>query len=138
MENLVETIIECASRPQFTNQWVQNECAKVYIRVRRRLVDQEQVQSLDLATIEVAPAWREKGVMSYIIAQTHAMNPWSITYVENVLNPIVAHHLESRGWVQDPAMPYDVSYYKRTSTSTLVQTRPRTRSQSKSKSKSKK
>lgn len=97
------------------NEWFDNNCVKMYIRRRKRVIEGQFVNSLDLATIEVEPTCRRQGVLTYVLERLHSNNPYDVTYVENILNPVVEHTVDKLGWQRDPGMSYDKSYYKRTS-----------------------
>lgn len=97
-----------------TNQWFSDEKCKIYLRKARRIVEGKRVDALDVGTVEVFPEYRRKGVFSQLLDSLHRMNPWDVTFVENVLNKDLEQYLTRTGWVRDPAYRDDVSFYKYT------------------------
>ncbi|HEY9299817.1 MAG TPA: GNAT family N-acetyltransferase [Phormidium sp.] len=105
-------VISQNSNWYFKNSWIkQSGIASLYLRRSIRLipeltdsaVDYSLLQSkmsctLDIAAIQVEPAYQRKGIGSYLVNLCHEIHPQRVTYVESVHNPILASWLERNGW----------------------------------------
>ncbi len=58
----------------------------------------EAFRTLDIASIDIDKPHRGHGLGSSILIAFHAINPFPMTYVENVLNPDFCRHLHLNGW----------------------------------------
>jgi len=89
------------------NDWVYFEWGKIYLRQSRRpLVHSKQLtKCLDIATIEVYPNFREKGIASGFIKIAHDTNPHDATFIEQVGPYFLQQHLLSNGYIRVKHLP---------------------------------
>lgn len=96
----LKNFIERAKPIKFGERtWIENEKIKVYVRKAHRLINKQMLVSLDLATIEVAPSFQNQGLCSNFIKSAHAVNPFDITFIENVLDENLRRHLIKNDWI---------------------------------------
>lgn len=101
------------------NQWLQDDVMKVYVRKGRHMVYPGKLSvTLDIASVEVDEDKQGQGYWTEFLDKAHEMNPWEVTYVENILNPILSTSLIRHGWMIVPGttpesffMPKDLAKY---------------------------
>ena len=91
---------------QFLQKKVRNEFVyssdqsiHVYARKGIHLINGKQEQTLDIARIEVDDALQGRGIGTAMINGIHDLNPFKITYVENLLNEQLYARLKKQGWL---------------------------------------
>jgi hypothetical protein len=83
-----------------SSRWIHDENMKVYVRKGRRSVYPGQMSiTLDIATVEVDEDKQGQGLWTTFLEKAHELNPWEATYIENVLNPVLAESLIRHGWM---------------------------------------
>lgn len=91
-------------------QWLTNKKMQVYVRKSKRLVENQLLPALDIATIEVQPKYQRQGLCSNFINYAHQNNPFTVTYIENSLNPILTDWLKRNKWIEISYPPH--CFYK--------------------------
>ncbi len=91
-------------------QWFYDDYAKVYLKMILKVIEGEPIRTFALATIEVEEPYRQQGYASTFIRELHLINPFPYSYIECVIEPILAEHLEKEGWL----LIEDQNYYKAT------------------------
>lgn len=118
LEQLVDFIKESEEKHVY-NLWLGDDTMKVYVRKGRHMVYPGKLSTtLDIASVEVDEDKQGQGVFSDFLDKAHEMNPWDATYIENVLNPVLATSLIRHGWLPVPGaypesffMPKDTAKY---------------------------
>jgi hypothetical protein len=83
---------------------------KVYLRKSNRLIKGKIIPSLDIASIEV---WiPQKGTGTSIINKLHELNPFGVTFIENVINEHLEKWINRNDWTYYPLYSLDHCYYK--------------------------
>ena len=95
------------------NKWLSDRTMTMYVRKSHRFLEGDFHTTLDLATCEVAPRKRRKGVCNAFLAQVEQSCPYEYIFIENVMVEGLAASLENHGWRKvNPAQPIP-SYYKK-------------------------
>lgn len=77
---------------QGRNMWIENEYFKIYIRKSKRLLENNLLNCLDIASIEVFDKYKRKGIFNLIVHQLIMLN--ENIYIESIMNPVVCDVLE--------------------------------------------
>ena len=83
--------------------YLENEQIRLYLRKSRRIIGEKVRFCLDIASIEIAEEYQGRGLFTKIMALLHEMNPYEVSYLESILNPVLEEWCKKRRWVQ---MPY--------------------------------
>lgn len=81
------------------NQWYESYALRVYVRKAHRNIGGTLVSTLDIASIDVEPHLRERGMGTAVIDYLHEQNPFAVTYIENVQTERFYEYLIARGWI---------------------------------------
>jgi hypothetical protein len=85
------------SRDRVNNRkWISEKDIKVYIRKTPRIFVNERLVCLDIGSVEVRIP--SKGIFTNFLYETHKLNPWNVTYVENVSSERFANFFRTRGY----------------------------------------
>lgn len=89
------------------NLWIEsdNGVIRCYVRKAFHRIDNELKNTLDIANIDVAKEYQNRGIGSAVINKLHELNPFTITYVESILNPDLYKRLISQGWIDTNTDP---------------------------------
>jgi hypothetical protein len=101
-KNCLEQLIDFFKSNQ-RNKWLEDKDMKVYVRKSKRLLPKEKnlIETLDIATIEaIKPG---KGHGTKFIKAAHEINPFQMTFIENVLTPRFVRWFEKDGWTMFPS-----------------------------------
>lgn len=92
------------------NEWLYGEDMEVYVRRSRRLFNNDSYDMcLDIANIHVYE--KGQGIFTAFLEEAHYLNPWVVTFVENVLNPRLCDFLLRQGFIcKEHSIP--ASFYK--------------------------
>ena len=91
------------------NQHVKAGPVATYLRKGVRPLDGKIDKALDLASIEIEPAWQQKGLAGRILDLLEAENPFPILFVESIVNKDLEAFLARRGYAierQDPGVDF--------------------------------
>lgn len=92
--------VEFLSQP-VRNQYVHvNPIVTMYLRKGARAIQGEIVRTLELATIAVAAPYQGNGIGTGMIRLIHEINPYPVTYIENVFNPKLITWLRANNWTE--------------------------------------
>lgn len=80
--------------------WIRSGHLSAYVRVTRRRVNREIVETIDVASVEVPEAHQGKGCFSRWLPKVEALaaKHGRIVFVESVLNDRLASFLVARGY----------------------------------------
>ena len=102
IEQLAEFIKECEDKHTY-NKWLADDIMNVYVRMGRHMVYPGKLSTtLDIASVSVDEDKQGQGAWTDFLDKAHAMNPWEATYIESVLNPVLAASLIRHGWMPVP------------------------------------
>lgn len=76
------------------NQWIEHGPVRAYLR---KMFRRGAVYTLDIVAIEGGG----NGDARKLVRKIHGLNPWPVTYVENVAEPALRTWLEDDGWSED-------------------------------------
>ena len=110
LTQLGEFIQEGMDRQYNHVRWISDDVMKVYVRKSRRYINDKLIICLDLASIEVIENKRGQGIFTAFLGYAHALNPWDVTYIENVLAPRFARYFRNNNWCERDIFP--PSFYK--------------------------
>ena len=84
--------------------WISDEFMKVYVRksgvyLKEPFGEFKLYSSLDIATIEVDLEFQRLGKCSEFLQIAHKLNPFQVTYIENVYDQFLIEHLIKQGYV---------------------------------------
>lgn len=97
-EQLIEFISQASKESyQTPNAWLEDATMQVYVRRSRRLIDDKIVFALDIANVGVYKPGQ--GRFTQFLDFVKQVNPWSIIYVESVLNNRFWQHLLKKGFI---------------------------------------
>ena len=82
------------------NSWITNESMSVFVRKGHHSINNELTKTLDIANINIIDPG--KGTGMHIINWMHSVNPFSITFIESILNKKFYKHLIEDGWIEKP------------------------------------
>lgn len=103
------------------SMWISDEYMSVYVRKAKRYLSGKMSTTLDIASVTIDEDKQGQGIWTDFLAKAHELNPWDATYVENVLNPILAGSLLRHGWIvmgesflmpKDPAKYFEQQFLK--------------------------
>lgn len=77
-------------------KWLRDDKMQVYVRRGMHIVGGKASVCFDIANVEVYK--QKQGTWTAFLWQAHEMNPWDCTFVECVLNPILASWLLKNGF----------------------------------------
>lgn len=83
----------------------------MYVRKGTRAIDGEIVRTFEVATLAVAAPFQNQGIGTGVLRLAHEINPYPVTYVENVFNPVLIRWLTANGWTE--VRSEVLSFYKR-------------------------
>lgn len=98
LEQLANFIDETKFQRFGSRRWLATSTMKVYVRRGHHAIAGKMAECLDIATIDVDHRHRGMGLCREFLTKAHEMNPWEFTYVESVVNPILAVSLLKRGY----------------------------------------
>ncbi len=98
---------EMKDKIYLTNRWLETKKIKVYVRRSQRLINGSQFTCFDIANINVKESQRGKGIFTEFLNKAHEMNPWEVTYIENVNDERFRKFFEKQGFIRS-----DINYYK--------------------------
>lgn len=104
IETYRQALLEFLQGPR-RNQHVVAGPVTTYLRKSARPLEGKIEQALDLASIDIKPAWQQKGLAGRILDLLEAENPFPILFVESVVNKTFEAFLARRGYAiarQDP------------------------------------
>lgn len=78
------------------NLWIGNDRVDVYVRKSKRYILEVCYPMLDLATVVVNEEYRCQGIFKDILFTCRKLSPYPYVYVENVLEPYLAHWLRTQ------------------------------------------
>ncbi len=85
---------------KLNRQWVvSGTTIQVYLRKGHHAFGGKLISTLDIANIEIGERSRRKGLGTAVIAKLHELNPYEVTYVENILNGPLYESLMKRDWI---------------------------------------
>lgn len=90
----------------------------VYVRKRTRYIKGEFLMVLDIANIRIPEEMRGKLWFTNFLLIVQKINPWPITFIENVRNKRLAKSLSKKNWIKiegDNELCYPSFYKKDTS-----------------------
>lgn len=84
------------------NLWVrsEHEIIQAYCRKAHHSINGKMTETLDIANISVEAEYQNQGLGMGAIDAMDQLNPFKVTYVENVLNDQLACRLRLRGWTE--------------------------------------
>lgn len=82
---------------QQRNTWIRVGGVSIYVRKGHHLIDGEIRDTFDIGNINIEPMGT--GIGTVVIDMIHDLNPYSITFIENILNPRFYEHLKHAGWL---------------------------------------
>lgn len=97
---LVDEIEKFLSSNQ-RNQWINMPCFKFYLRKANRCIGGKMVSTLDLASIEICEQQRRKGIGTEVAEFCHFLNPFDVTFIENVSHASWSLRLRRNEWQLD-------------------------------------
>lgn len=84
--HLLEKFIQKCKSDQFlNNEWLYGSDLSVYVRKSNRYIERKRCVALDVANINVPPKQRGKGIFTSFLLSAELINPFEITFIENVL-----------------------------------------------------
>lgn len=112
------------SNSSHRNRWFEYDQFKIYMRKSRRFFNKpasrymaDYEQTLDLATIEVHPDYRGKGVFKSILARVEdildSYPEYQLLYIENVGDKRFQRFFEGRGFLKRSGFGDEDCFYKR-------------------------
>lgn len=83
------------------NAWLHsaNDIIQVYTRKGHHQIDGTLMKTLDVANIKVDELYQGKGIGTIVINGMHDINPFTATFVENLLNSSLYENLLKNGWI---------------------------------------
>lgn len=76
-----------------------NDVITVYVRKdSTHIVKSVPFKCLDIATITIAHLYQNRGCGMRVINHIHSINPYRMTFIENILNDNLYDRLIGRGW----------------------------------------
>jgi len=113
MESCIEQLKEFLAGP-LHNVWLGDSHLQVYVRKGRRYLEGDKlIHMLDIANISATEPG--KGIGTAFIREAHVINPFSITYIESILNDQFLDHLLREGWILAERCNPPCVYLKKTS-----------------------
>lgn len=115
LAKISEQIKRWEFRSHPNNLWLADNQMKVYIRHSLRLLGERRAKCLDIATVEVRPKLRGKGIFRRFLAEVHALHPYEATFIENVQLPRFREFFRKNNWIEIPMDPeglYPPNFYK--------------------------
>lgn len=97
------------------NTYLEWNRMEVYVRKRTRDIQGETLMVLDIANIGIPKEMRGKLWFTNFLLIVQKINPWPITFIENVENKRLAKSLAKKSWVKiegDNELCY-TSFYKK-------------------------
>jgi len=92
------------------NLWLSWNGFKVYVRRSHRILGQESLITLDIASVTVPERLRQRGWFKQFRRLAEALNPWDATFYEAVMHPDLEEYFR-----QANVTPYGAdSFYVRT------------------------
>lgn len=82
------------------NAWLYQGPVEIYVRRGYHIINNTVEQSLDIANINVKTPG--DGIGMRVIEKFHESHPFSITYIENVVNTKLYERLKRDGWIDVP------------------------------------
>lgn len=72
-----------------SNQWIRERCMNVYVRRSKRYIDEQVIECLDFATVEVDERHRGKGYLTKFLLrfEQEAIRLKRAVYIESILEP---------------------------------------------------
>ncbi len=93
-----------------SNRWLETRKIKVYVRKSKRILNEiGSFICFDIANINIKESQRGKGIFTEFLNKSHEMNPWQVTYIENVLEERFQKFFEKQGFIKEINLP---SYFK--------------------------
>jgi N-acetylglutamate synthase-like GNAT family acetyltransferase len=81
-----------------TNEWLNNGEMKIYVRKSVRCIDSRKLIAFDIVSVEVRN--KGKGYFTKFLNEAHNLNPWNITYIENVFFTRFQRFFEKNGYIK--------------------------------------
>ena len=97
IETYRQALLEFLEGPR-RNQHVVAGPVTTYLRKSVRPNEGKIEKALDLASIDIKPAWQQKGLAGRILELLEAENPFQILFVESVVNKDFEAFLARRGY----------------------------------------
>ncbi len=96
------------------NRWFHGPHIGMYLRRTRRVIDDNVVETIDIANVEVDEAHQGKGIFTEYLSVIESLAIWNhlTVYMENILNPKLAEFMFKRGYIR-PDKIRDVCVYKK-------------------------
>ena len=80
------------------NVWITTKRLSVYVRKGHHYINGKMNDTLDIANISVNKKYMGKGIGMKFVNEAHEIHQYSLTYIENVLNPSFDEKLRKGGW----------------------------------------
>ena len=81
------------------NIWINTAKLNVYVRKGYHYINGELLKTLDIANISVNESYKRKGLGMKFIKDAYKINPFKVTYIENVLNSNFSKKLCEDDWL---------------------------------------
>lgn len=105
LSNILQQLEDFAkSDSMMPNRDIENAAIKVYVRRSRRCVlrsSHKVLKCLDIAAISVRERYRRQGLFTDFMIGAHEINPFEMTYLECIHNPLIIDWCIKRGWSLD-------------------------------------
>lgn len=88
------------NQSQINRTWLEVAGARVYVRKTQRYINKVEVNTFEIASIDIDNAYQNKGIFKAFLQSVFILNKDNdrVIYIESVLNDILAGYLERNNW----------------------------------------
>lgn len=95
------------------SMWIHAGPVAVYVRKSTRYMSGTGMPALDIANISIDDPYKGRGIGTALINAMAEAHPYSMTYIESIINEKFGEHLIGAGWTPHPnAVPLSVYQIK--------------------------